>query len=207
MTIVCLVYGAFRSANASKSLDTTNEKALSLPKKQYVGRKVESMFCSNCGKKLDEKAKFCSGCGTPVGELRETRSQTEVFQQSIAEPQHPPKDKLMTVDSGNGKRSEVYLTCEKSPSEAAQIAEQILAQSGFNPKEYKGEAVWKKGTGMATAMQFVKIAPFEDALGIQAWVQAGIGDVGLKEQSLDGFVGALPKKMLLKVIEQIQKAI
>lgn len=127
--------------------------------------------------------------------------------QSAAKLQRPQKDKLLTVDSGNGKRSEVYLTCEKSPAEAAQIAEQILLQNGFNPKDYKGEAVWKKGTGMATAMQFVKVAPFEDVLGIQAWVQSGVGDVGLKEQCLDGFVGAIPKKMLLKVVEQIQSAI
>lgn len=27
------------------------------------------MFCSNCGKKLEEGAKFCSSCGTKVGEV------------------------------------------------------------------------------------------------------------------------------------------
>lgn len=165
------------------------------------------MFCSKCGKQLDEGAKFCSGCGALASGQQIPQVWSGCSQQPVVDPQRPQKDKLLTVNSGNGKRSEVYLTCEVSPSQAAQIAEQILMQNKFKPEDYKGEAVWKKGTGMATAMQFVKIAPFEDALGIQAWVQAGIDDVGLKEQCLDGFVGALPKKMLLKVVEQIQNAI
>jgi len=165
------------------------------------------MFCSNCGKQLDDNAKFCSGCGTPTGIGQTSQLQASGVQQIPIEPQRPQKDTLQAVDSGNGKRSEVYLSCKMPPSQAAQIAEQILTQNGFKPKDYKGEAVWKKGTGMATSMQFIKVAPFDDALGIQAWVQSGIGDVGLREQSLDGFVGALPKKMLLKVVGQIQNAI
>lgn len=165
------------------------------------------LYCSNCGKLIDDQAKFCSGCGTAIGGQQAPQTQAGGFPQPVVEPQRPQKDKLQTIDSGNGKRSEVYLTCKASPAQAAQIAEQILTQNGFKPKDYKGEAVWKKGTGMATSMQFVKVAPFDDALGIQAWVQSGIGDVGLREQCLDGFVGALPKKMLLKVVEQIQNAI
>lgn len=159
------------------------------------------MFCPNCGAQIDDRAKFCSGCGAAVGAQPIVQQTVPPIQQA------PPKDELRTIESEYGKRSEAYLSCSINPQQAAAVAEQILSDNGFKPKDYKGEAVWKKGTGAMTAMQFVKVAPFEDSLGIQAWTQAGIGDVGLKEMSLDGFVAALPKKSLLKTIEKIQNTI
>lgn len=93
------------------------------------------------------------------------------------------------------------------PVQAVQIAEQILTQEGYHPKDYRGEAVWKKGTGMMTSMQFVKLDVYDSALGIQAWVQSGIGDVGLPEQCLSGVIGVLPKQLVLGVLKKIQAAI
>jgi len=47
------------------------------------------MFCSNCGKKIEEGTKFCSGCGTPVIEAQTIPRQTPV-QQQTAETKLPP---------------------------------------------------------------------------------------------------------------------
>ena len=36
------------------------------------------MYCSNCGKKLDEGAVFCSGCGSKIGEIQVANASSEV---------------------------------------------------------------------------------------------------------------------------------
>jgi len=85
--------------------------------------------------------------------------------------------------------------------------EKFLASEGFSQKDYKGEQVWKKGTGFATAMQFIKIEYTEKEVVIYAWIQAGMGSVGGKEQDLTGIVGALPKKKLLTRIEKLESIV
>ena len=69
-----------------------------------------------------------------------------------------------------------------------------------------GENVWKKGTGMLTAMQFIKLEFSQKEFVIYAWVQMGLGDLGGSEMDLTGFVAAIPKKQLINIIEQIKKA-
>ena len=99
------------------------------------------------------------------------------------------------------------MACKTPSTYAAQTAAQILSQNGFKPHEYKGESVYKKGTGLATAMQYVKLAPTADSLFVQGWVVMGIGDIGINEMDLDGVMGALPKKSLKKVLDKIQAAV
>lgn len=87
------------------------------------------------------------------------------------------------------------------------IIANILVSSGFKEKDYNGERVWKKGTGLMTAMQYIKIEYSENTVDIQAWVQAGMGNVGGKEMDLKGFVAAVPKRALMKVVQNIQNAL
>lgn len=83
----------------------------------------------------------------------------------------------------------------------------ILARNGFKQITIKsGENVWKKGTGIMTAMQYVKTEFSADEVILSAWVQAGLGSVGGSEMDLTGFVAALPKRQLLKVLEEIKQA-
>ena len=78
----------------------------------------------------------------------------------------------------------------------------ILSSNGFREITINtGENVWKKGTGMLTAMQFS-----QKEFVIYAWVQMGLGDLGGSEMDLTGFVAAIPKKQLINIIEQIKKA-
>lgn len=84
----------------------------------------------------------------------------------------------------------------------------ILAQHNFSKVTLKtGESVWKKGVGLLTAMQFVKVEYSQAQITLSAWVQSGVGNIGGKEMELKGAVAAIPKKQLLKVIEEIKNSL
>ncbi|MCI8282361.1 MAG: hypothetical protein HFI76_11845 [Lachnospiraceae bacterium] len=83
----------------------------------------------------------------------------------------------------------------------------ILSGKGFKTTTIKtGETVWKKGTGLMTAMQFIKVDYSEKEILLSAWIQAGVGSMGGGEMDLSGIVGALPKKQLMKVLEEMKRA-
>lgn len=104
-------------------------------------------------------------------------------------------------------RTTIRLPFKGTIDETNNTATYILQSNGFNQIDYNSEAVWKKGTGLMTAMQYVKLEFESDCLVVSAWVQAGIGNAGGSEMELSGFVAAVPKKSLMKVIEKIKKSI
>lgn len=163
------------------------------------------MFCSKCGAQIADDSSFCSHCGEQVASAHSAGDSLIASRQ--ASVNEIPKDQFKRVETEKGHRSEVYLPCSTDPKTALAKAEEILSENRFAPKDYNGEQVWKKGTGMMTEMQVVKLGVFDDYLGVQAWTLVGIGNAGLREKSLDGIVGAIPKKMLLNVVEKIRAAI
>ena len=169
------------------------------------------MFCKKCGYQLSDQARFCPQCGEPIEPATPPAPSSPQEWGLTQYPAQPapavPATTMITVEGGNGKRTQATLAYHTAPEQALSAAELVLRQNGFNPKSYHGESVWKKGTGMLTAMQYVKLIPAGNSLVIQGWIQIGVGDAGLKEQCLDGFVGAIPKKMVLKTIEQIRAAV
>lgn len=93
-------------------------------------------------------------------------------------------------------------------SEAEKTINSILLNNGFHQTTLNsGENVWKKGTGLMTAMQFVKVEFSSGEAVLSAWVQAGIGSLGGSEMDLTGIVAAIPKKSLMKVLSQIKSAL
>ena len=101
-------------------------------------------------------------------------------------------------------RSEFNFTFTKTFEQANAEIEGILKSNGYHVKDYNGESVWKKGTGLMTAMQYIKLEFAEQSVTVYGWVQAGVGNVGGNEMSLNGFVGCIPKKAVLKVIKKIE---
>lgn len=83
----------------------------------------------------------------------------------------------------------------------------ILQSNGYKEISYNGETVWKKGVGLLTAMQYIKIQFEENLLSVSGWVQAGLGSKGGSEMALNGVVAAVPKKSVMKVIEEIKRSI
>lgn len=56
-------------------------------------------------------------------------------------------------------------------------------------------------------MQYIKIEFTNTTLAVSGWVQAGVGSVGGNEMALNGIVAAVPKKSVMKVIEQIKASL
>jgi len=83
--------------------------------------------------------------------------------------------------------------------------QQYLLDEGFFLTDYKGETVYKKGTGTAQAMQFVKVEQQGERLMLEAWLRAGMGKAYIgKEMALQGALGAIPKKILRDRVEKLQ---
>lgn len=104
-------------------------------------------------------------------------------------------------------RTTIQMKYDLPHQEANQRIESILSTHGFKPIDYNGESVWKKGSGVLTAMQYIKIEYSVGGAAVSAWVQAGLGSIGGSEMDLNGFVAAMPKKMLMTVLEEIQHAL
>ena len=89
--------------------------------------------------------------------------------------------------------------------QAEKTISRILTSNGFNQTTSKsGENVWKKGSGLMTAMQFIKTDFATDKVIFSAWVQVGIGSVGGEEMDLTGFAAGFPKKQLMKVLQVLK---
>lgn len=104
-------------------------------------------------------------------------------------------------------RTTIQVKYDLTHQEASKRIESVLSARGFTPIDYNSEHVWKKGVGLLTAMQYIKIEYSLGGAAISAWVQAGLGSIGGSEMDLTGFVAALPKKMLTAVLEEIQHAL
>ncbi|MBQ3486800.1 MAG: hypothetical protein IJA71_00800 [Clostridia bacterium] len=100
----------------------------------------------------------------------------------------------------------VYPRCDLVT--AQRTIEQILMSNGYHIHNYStGEIVWKKGTGLMTAMHYIKVEYYATEIHLYGWVQSGIGDVGLGEMDLSGFVGIIPKQAVSKVLDQIMASV
>ncbi len=75
----------------------------------------------------------------------------------------------------------------------------ILISNGFKEFNYNGENVYKKGIGFWTATKYIKIDFYQSNVSISGWVR----NFGVSENDLDGFVGAIPKATVTKVINDI----
>lgn len=68
------------------------------------------------------------------------------------------------------------------------VSNDFFAKEGFRLVNYKGEQVWKKGTGFLTAPSFIKFSYGNGVIHIEAWIK------NWGEQPLDdGFIAAIPK--------------
>ena len=100
---------------------------------------------------------------------------------------------------------EIPFAGERQSVEAA--VRGALAADKYKEIDYNGETVWKMGTGLATAMHFIKTEYAGQTLRLYGWVQIGVGSAGGKERDLTGVVGAIPKKSVKKTMEKIRAVI
>ncbi len=102
--------------------------------------------------------------------------------------------------------SEIATT--KDINTARFVAEDFFNKEGFTKTNYQGEEVWKKGVGLLTAPQFIKITYTEGKIYLQAWLKfALLPGVYLGEMGITGFFGFALKKMLASRVKTLETLI
>ncbi len=185
------------------------------------------MFCQNCGAKLPDDARFCHECGAPTAlvsaELTwEPPQRPALVSVPVADPpvgvyvQADPEgdaifalapNVMTTLGSARGKRSNIVLAPRMDVRRAAATFEAVLEGRGFHRTDYRGESIWKKGIGMMTAMQYVRLRVRGNLLGVSAWVMIGVGSADFCEMPLTGVVAVIPKKSLEDSLNAARAAI
>ena len=85
----------------------------------------------------------------------------------------------------------------------AQI-QNYMNQEGFKLTNYKGETVFKKGVGILTGPEYLKVEYFEGSVVIGAWVKFVLfPGIFLGEMGIKGGIGAVPKKLLKNRVTRI----
>lgn len=87
---------------------------------------------------------------------------------------------------------------------AASTARNILMRHGYVEETKNGETIWRKGVGFLTAKMFIKLDFFNNGiLRLSGWIQP----VFLDEMDLQGFAASVPKRSVLKVLQEIQTCV
>lgn len=84
------------------------------------------------------------------------------------------------------------------------ILKDFCAKEGFEYTQFKGENVWKKGIGMMTAPQFIKVDYQNGKVRLEAWMKYAIlPGVYCGEMGLTGFWGFAVKQMLKSRVDAL----
>ncbi|MFQ6793350.1 hypothetical protein [Thomasclavelia sp.] len=101
---------------------------------------------------------------------------------------------------------EIY-ECRRDVWQVNNDIRMILMNDGYHEINYNGERVWKKGTGLMTAMHYIKYEFSDNVICISGWVQIGVGELGGKERDLTGFTATIPKKSVAKTMAKMKSVI
>jgi hypothetical protein len=106
-------------------------------------------------------------------------------------------------------RDSIEMRTQMSRDQAWQVVSAYLTSEGFDYLEEKGEAVWRKGAGLATIPQFIKVVPADGSAHIEAWLAqvSWIPGVYTGEQGLDGAWGFALKAALKKRLAALEAAL
>jgi hypothetical protein len=84
------------------------------------------------------------------------------------------------------------------------IIQDFFQKEGFSLVEYQGEMVWKKGVGVLTAPQFMRVLYSQGWIHLEAWLKYAIlPGVYCGEMGLDGFFGFAIKEQLRTRVRQL----
>lgn len=82
---------------------------------------------------------------------------------------------------------------------------QYLVREGYTYKTYKGENLFKKGTGMLSAPSFIKVTLTNAGARVEAFIKTAIiPGVYVGESGLESSYGALPKTVLKTRVEVVE---
>ena len=96
-----------------------------------------------------------------------------------------------------GKRFVADFMVNQSEAFVGYILTDFFRKEGFELTDYQGERVWKKGMGLLTAPQFMKISYQAGHVHLEAWLKFAIlPGVYCGEMGLEGFFGFAVKEQL-----------
>ena len=100
----------------------------------------------------------------------------------------------------------VFGTC-LDPQEFMGIVQQFMQREGFAYTSYKnGEQVWKKGNGLMTAPQFIKVTQQGNQIAVEAFLKwALLPCVYAGEMGLSGVMAAPVKAVLRGRVTQLEQ--
>ena len=96
---------------------------------------------------------------------------------------------------------ELPYTCDKE--KARDITIEFMQSHGFKAVTEGTETVWKKGSGLFSAMQYVRTDIMATKIVAQAWVRMAF----FSASTLDGFIAGAPKRRLKKTINQLAETL
>ena len=86
--------------------------------------------------------------------------------------------------------------------------ETYMTGEGFSLVDYNGQKVWKKGIGLVAAPQYLAIRYEGNSVHLEAFIRfALLPGVYIGEMGVDGFFGAVPKKLLKDRVKTIENYI
>lgn len=104
-------------------------------------------------------------------------------------------------------RTCVNIPLNQDPVQLHERIKAILVGDGYSETTYnKTEIVWKKGTGLLTAMHFIKLDYQPNLLVVSGWICSGIGALTFGEKDLSGLYAIAPKKSVQKTVDKIVAA-
>ncbi len=96
----------------------------------------------------------------------------------------------------------------KSPETLEAIIKEFFQKERFEKYLDRNEEVWKKGMGILTGPQLMKVEINGSKVHLEAWTKFAIlPGVYIGEFGTTGIIGALPKKLLRNKIELFEKVI
>lgn len=102
-------------------------------------------------------------------------------------------------------RSQFTLRHQLSAGRSEQIATEFLTQRGLKLVPYRtGERVWKRGTGLVMSITFLSLYYEDHKTTVYGWVQKNWGLTARNEGDLYGYSAILPKKRLIKLIDELK---
>lgn len=105
-------------------------------------------------------------------------------------------------------RYQNQISSPKSQAELESIVSQFMEAEGFKPAAFKGENVWKKGSGILVAPQYLKTTIADGKVNLEAFVQFAIlPGVFVGEYGIDGLFLAVPKKLLKNRVQKLEAAL
>jgi hypothetical protein len=92
------------------------------------------------------------------------------------------------------------ITTSKNADEVERTVSEFCAREGFHKQVRDHEEVWVKGSGMLVARQFVKAAPVDGHVHIEAWIKP----LFTGESGIEGTFGAVPKRKLKERVLELE---